>query len=224
MSRQEGYVRWPSTADVPLILTIADRGQGVGGQTPQIAIRRYKESHAGLLDNYYWNTDLSNPSFGGVGDFDPAEFWHTMVPIDVARPGHYTYMFEQTAIGLEWVYHVYYRNTGAPAGIALETHMVTNEVYIPTINPDPVLVGPTTIMGQLELVKGLLHHNSIVDNQTYENGQLTSARVRVFSVPTQIPDIPGGSETAGMLAEFQLESSYDVDGMNQRFALKRVFP
>jgi hypothetical protein len=79
-------------------------------------------------------------------------------------------------------------------------------------------------MGQFELVKGLLHHNSMIDLQTYSEGQLTSARVRMFDNPAHVPATPGGSETSGRIAEFRITAEYDSQGLNKKYVLKRVHP
>lgn len=226
MPQQEGYVRWPTNQDIPLVLMVVDQGGGVTGLTPQVSIRRYRETQGVPLDNWFWDTSTPSPSFGGVGDFVPTATWYDMTEYDATNnPGHYIYLFQQASIGVEWTYIVFFRNLGGFVGMASEVHIVTNEVYIPNVQPDPVVVGPQTVLGQLEIVKGLLHHNAIIDNHTYAgDGQLESARVRVFSTPGQVPNAPGGDETAGMLVSYTIESEYDTDGLNRRFVLKRTFP
>lgn len=218
MPQQEGYVRWPTNVDIPLVLSLVDNsGQGVTGATPQVSIRRYKETHGELLDNEYWDV--------GSDWFVPTPVWYDMVEFDpVNNPGLYIYLFQQSIVGLEWVYIVHYRHAGIPNGMAVETHLITNEVYIPAVQPDPVVVGPNTVLGQLELVKGLLHHNGILDNQVYEDGRLVSARLRMFAHKDAVPDVPGGDELSGKIAEFEIVSEYDNGGLNSRYALKRVFP
>jgi len=218
MPQQEGYIRWPSNQDIPFVLVLVDSaGNGVTGATPQVSIRRYKETRGAVLDNQFWDS--------GINWFSATPTWYNMVEVDpVENPGHYLYLFEQSIVGLEWIYHVYYKHSGVPNGVAVETHIITNEVYIPEIQPDPVIISPNTVMGQLELVKGLLHHNGMVDKQVYEGGQLVSARIRMFASASQIPNEPEGDETAGLLAEFQLESTYNEESSNNKFVLKRVFP
>jgi len=212
---KEEYIRWPSDANIPLVLSLVETtGVGSVGKTPEVSIRRIRETHGGNLDNQFWD---------GAA-FSPAPVWHQLLEVDaVNQPGLYSYLFEQALVGLEWIYTVYYRHTTSPVGFAVETHVITNEVYIPRTQPDPVLIGPETIMGQLELVKGLLHHNAMLDNQVFDEGQLLSARLRMFDNPVNIPAVEGGSETTGLLAEFQIESEYD-GGLNKKFVLKRIFP
>jgi hypothetical protein len=218
MPQQEGYVRWPTTDDIPLMLSLVDSaGAGVTGAVPQVSIRRYKETHGVLLDDHFWDA-ASNW-------FVPTPVWYDMAEYDpVVSPGIYIYLFPQNIVGLEWTYQVYYRNAGVPVGFAAETHLITNEVYIPAVQPDPVVVGPTTVMGQLELVKGLLHHNTILDRQTYDNGRLTSARLRMFATEDLVPETPDGDELSGKIAEFQLVSEYDAGGLNTKYVMKRVYP
>ena len=216
--QQESYIRWPSNQDIPLVLTLANKdGEPLTGKVPQVSIRRYKETRGALLDNHFWNSTLQN--------FIATPVWYNMIEVDAANsPGLYAYTFAQTLVGVEHIYHVYYRHIAVPLGFAFESHMITNEVYIPSSLPDPVVVGPNSIMGQLELVKGLLHHNAMLDNQTYSSGQLATARLRVFDTPANVPVVEGGSEVVGKIAEFTIESAYDVDGLNKRFVLKRVYP
>jgi len=216
MSQQESYARWPTNSKIPLVLSLSDgSGNGLVGASPQVSIRRYRESYGSALDGWYWNGTI----------FQSAPTWFTLPPMDpVNLPGVYTYLFEQDLVGLEIVYVVYYRNTVYPVGFAVEFHIITNEVYIPSVQPDPIILNPQTLMGQLELIKALLHHNGILDKQTYVAGQLTSARLRVFASDNQVPIVEGGIETAGLLAEFSIESAYDSFGLNKKFTLKRVFP
>lgn len=214
MSREE-YIRWPTTADIPLVLSLVEpSGSGAVGKHPQVSIRRYQETHGVPLDNYYWN---------GVS-FVPGPFWHDLIEIDSANsPGMYSYLFEQTKVGLEIIYVVYYRHEVSPVGFAAETHVITNEVYIPHAQPDPIIIGSDTVMGQLEVVKGLLHHNSMLDQQIYDGSLLRSARLRMFDHPNNIPAVDGGNETTGLLAEFEIKAIYE-SGVNKSFTLKRIYP
>ena len=216
MPQQEGYIRWPSDAKIPLTLTLVDSsGLGVIGAAPEVSIRRHRETRGGPLDNYFWTGST----------FISAATWLPLLEVDpVNNPGLYEYLFEQDLIGLEQVYLIHFRNTAPPVGMAVEEHIVTNEIYIPKTQPEPVTIGPQSIMGQLELVKGLLHHNAMLDNQTYVGGQLSSARLRVFDTAAHVPTTPGGSETLGLLAQFAIESAYDISGLNNKFTLKRVLP
>lgn len=235
-----GHFRWPTNVDIPLFLELVDSvGEGVTGKTPQVSIRRYKNIEGGLLDNYYWD---------GAAFID-TPYWHDLSEVDVTdHPGLYTYLFEQSLVGLEIQYLAYYRHLVTPIGFNSETHLVTNEIYIPHTQPDPIVVGPDSIMGQLELMKdggtalfdgmvdslhflnvgigrvlGLLHQNAMVDNQVYDpNNQLTYARLRVFDDEANVPATPGGSETTGLLYEYNITAEYAGFGLVSNFNIKKV--
>ena len=173
MSKEE-YSQWPSDMDIPLLLSLATgEGSPATGKFPQVSIRRTRETHGAALDSYYWNGTT----------FVAAPYWFNLTEVDpVNSPGLYSYLFEQSIVGLENIYSVYYRHTVDPIGFAVETHVITNELFVPETQPDPVFLSPSSIMGQLETIKGLLHHNSILDNQTFAEGQLTSARLRMIEL------------------------------------------
>lgn len=72
-------------------------------------------------------------------------------------------------------------------------------------------------------IAGLLHENSIVDNQVYDSlTQLTAARLRVFDRAANVPATSGGNETTGLKYQYEIEAEYD--GLNKltKYILKRV--
>lgn len=95
---------------------------------------------------------------------------------------------------------------------------------------DPATDSLEALGGQLNLVTdnidrilGLLHQNAIVDNQTYDvQGQLLTARLRVFDSAGNVPLTAGGDETTGLLHEYTIESVWD--GLNHliKYVLKKV--
>lgn len=75
----------------------------------------------------------------------------------------------------------------------------------------------------LSRILGLLHYNAIVDKQTYDvNGQLTGARLRVFTDETKVPSVPGGTETDGLVQEYVIEAQFGGVGVLQKYSLKKV--
>jgi hypothetical protein len=240
MSQHESYIRWPADAKIPLTLSLVDSfGIGVVGAVPEVSIRRYRETHGGSLDNYFWT--------GAV--FTATPTYLPMNPIDpVNNPGIYTYLWEQDIVGLETTYVVQYRNLTSPIGFEVEIHVITNEVYIPETQPEPVIINPQSVLGQLEIIKdggtglfnsstdalhylrfdtarvlGLLHHNAIADRQQYDtNGQLLSCRLRVFDTAAHVPVTPGGTDTIGLLQEYAIEAQYTGAGALTKYALKKV--
>jgi len=136
------YYRWSPNDDISLFLQlVSPSGLGFAGGTPEVAIRRMRATHGGALDGHYWD---------GAGAFTNVPTWLPMSEVDAAnQPGLYTYLFQQSLVGSEWMYFVYYRHTAAPAGFAVEEHLVTNELFIPSGSPAvPVLPGDT-VMGRL---------------------------------------------------------------------------
>jgi len=70
---------------------------------------------------------------------------------------------------------------------------------------------------------GLLHRNAILDLQTYDsNGQLTSARLRVFDSPANVPSTPGGNESIGLLQKYEIAATYVGLNVVTKFTLKQV--
>jgi hypothetical protein len=243
MGLPDGYAKWPSNTKIPLTLTLTDAfGDGVTGAIPECSIRRYRETFGGPLDNYFWD--------GSTG-FVTTPTYFPLTEVDsVNNPGLYTYTFNQDLVGLEYVYLVYFRNS-TPKKVVVETHIVTNEIYIPRTQPDPVIMGPTSVLEQLQLIKdggtelfnpeqdslhylrldaarilGLLHQNAMVDRQLYgPHGMLTSARLRVFESPSYIPSVPGGVETLGLTQEYAIEAAYQGTGETavlSKYLLRRV--
>lgn len=234
------YLRWPTDAKIPILLTLQEiNGEGSTGKFPQISIRRYRDKNGTALDGYYWD---------GVSGFQSSPNWITMTEKDsVELPGLYTYLFDQDLVAIERTYLVYFRHTIIPIGFATELHVVTNDVYAPVDIAEPVIIG-NNVMSELARIKdggtgnfsttrdslyhtnqtllrilGLLHENSIVDNQQYdENNQLNSARLRVFDSVGNLPSSPGGNETTGLLFEYTITADFESLGILKEYKIARV--
>ena len=113
------YFRHDAVDDPTLWLNLVNpsTGTGVTGASPEVAIRRHRASQGGAaLDDYYWDGVI----------FTPTPTWLPMVEYDAAdQPGFYIYLFEQSLIGANTVYLVYYRHTATPVGFDAEEHIVT---------------------------------------------------------------------------------------------------
>ena len=239
MARGE-YLRWDTTSKIPLILNLQEySGEGCSGKSPEVSIRRYRETDGSPLDGYFWN---------GVDGFQVGPNWIVMTEQDsVALPGLYTHIFDQDVVGLEHMYLVYYRHALLPVGFAFELHVVTNDVYSPIQVAEPVIFGNNVLSElarikdgntgnfdvdrdslyhlnvNLDRVRGLLHDNSIVDMQVYDtNNQLTSARLRVFDSAANLPSAPGGNETTGLLFEYTVSASYLALGILEEYKMERL--
>lgn len=81
----------------------------------------------------------------------------------------------------------------------------------------------TAIQADLSRVLGLLHRNAILDKQEYDSqDQLTFARLRVFDSVANLPTTPGGSETVGLLHEYEINAEYDGLNIVKKFTLKQL--
>lgn len=112
------YYRHSLSDDLNLFLSLNLAGVGVTGASPEVAIRRTRESNGGAaLDNFY---------FDGAGGFTSSVTWLAMSEFDATNnPGLYNFFFDQSAVGLKYVYTMYYRNTAAPLiGYAIEEHII----------------------------------------------------------------------------------------------------
>lgn len=71
-------------------------------------------------------------------------------------------------------------------------------------------------------VLGLLHENAMIDQQQYDaQGQLVSARVRVFDSKANVPNNPEGSEATGLLYTYIIESRWGGLNRNTMYKLTR---
>lgn len=235
-----GISRWATDANITLTLELVSRqGAGASTKSPEVAILRHRDEFGNLLDNYYWT---------GSG-FTSTPTFHTMTPIDDTNlPGLYTYLFDQSVVGLSRTYIAYYKHDDEPPGFASDTLIVSNEIFVPKSLGSPLIIGTQTVIGLLEQIKdggtglfepaedslhnlkfgfdrilGLLHENAYLDNQTYDvHGQLESARLRVFDDSSNVPTAPGGSETTGLTQEYLIEASYVGVGVLNSYRLTRV--
>jgi hypothetical protein len=111
--------RWSVDKDIPLLLTLVDgTGAGAAGLSPEVSIRRHRDADGTPLDNHFWT---------GAA-FQAGAVWLPLTALDaVNNPGVYTYLFEQSGIGLEQTYLVTYRNTATIIGTDTELHVVTRD-------------------------------------------------------------------------------------------------
>lgn len=112
------YFSHDRDADATLYLKLMNPAtrQPVLGATPEVKIRRHRNSITGdLLDNYYWDDS----------DFVVAPQWLSMAEYDgTNNPGLYIYFFEQSLVPANVVCFVYFRNIALPAiGFDIEEHI-----------------------------------------------------------------------------------------------------
>lgn len=73
-------------------------------------------------------------------------------------------------------------------------------------------------------VLGLVHENVFIDSTVHDvNGQLVSARVRVFSSKAHVElATDGGSETDGLVATYEMATVYESAGLMGSYRMKRI--
>ena len=239
MGSQELY-RWPRHANVSFrLLLLNEDGTPATGKAPTVQIRREKEPYGAALDLYWWD---------GAGFVDTVQKL-AMSELDATnQPGVYVYEFAQATIGLSQQYLVFFEHTAAPVGSAAEAHIFSDELFVTAGQTEPVTVTNQTVLGNLELMKdggtgdfdgatdslhalglsairlaGLSRENSIYDNITFDAYQQPiSGRLRVYDSAINVPAFPGGSETLGLTAEYEVDASYLGRGQLRSFSLKRV--
>jgi len=135
------YYRWSTDSAIPLFLQLTTPAQaGATGLSPEVAIRRARLLDGTVLDGWYWD---------GAG-FSATPQWHTLAEYDaVNAPGLYVYDWEQNLVGASQIYLVYYRHTVAPIGFAIEEHVVSDELFIPSSSPAVPVIPGDTVMGRL---------------------------------------------------------------------------
>lgn len=74
----------------------------------------------------------------------------------------------------------------------------------------------------LRRLLGLAGEHKIVDQQVFDaNDQLTQARVRLFDSAANLPVNPGGAETTGLVATYQVTATYAAVGRENKYRVQR---
>jgi hypothetical protein len=85
-------------------------------------------------------------------------------------------------------------------------------------------VGTDDLAEQLVRVLGLVHENAFIDDTTYDAfGQLIAARVRLFDSKAHVElATDGGTETTGLIATYQIETTYESGYRMGTYRMKRA--
>ena len=80
------------------------------------------------------------------------------------------------------------------------------------------------LVANMERVLGLLHMNSMVDLQEFNdpNAQITKWRLRHFNDASNVPATEGGAEIAGKLHEYEFEAEYDGANKPKKLVAKVI--
>jgi hypothetical protein len=73
-------------------------------------------------------------------------------------------------------------------------------------------------------ILGLVHENAFIDNTVHDiDGQLVAARVRIFDSKDHVDlATDGGNETTGLVAVYEMVTSYESKGQMGSYKMKKV--
>ena len=146
---------------------------------------------------------------GGVSPLATLDLVHT------AR-GRYEASYTPAAVGVLSAVFIVYADVG---------HSIENIVY--TREVEQIFVtqsGIDDLAAKLVRILGLVHENAFIDNTTHDPfGQLLTARVRLFDSKVNVEAATdGGSETTGLVATYQIETTYENECRMGTYRVKRV--
>jgi len=104
-------------------------------------------------------------------------------------------------------------------------HTVENIVYVRAI--EQIVVTDSSIddlAAKIIRALGLLHENAFIDNTIHDAlGSLVAARIRLFDSKAAVEAATdGGSETAGLIATYEIETTYEADCRMGTYRVKKV--
>lgn len=105
------------------------------------------------------------------------------------------------------------------------SHTIENIVY--TREVEQVLVtndGIDDLAAKLLRILGLVHENAFIDNTVHDGfGNLVAARVRLFETKADADAATdGGSETAGLVATYEVETAYEAECRMGTYRMTKV--
>lgn len=104
-------------------------------------------------------------------------------------------------------------------------HTIENIVYVRAIEQ---IVATDASLDDLaaKIIRalGLLHENAFIDNTVHDAlGSLVAARIRLFDSKANVEAATdGGSETVGLLATYEIETTYEADCRMGTYRVKKV--
>jgi len=130
--------------------------------------------------------------------------------------GRYEASYTPSTVGVLSTVFIVYSDSG---------HTIENISY--TREVEQIFVtqsGIDDLASTLIRILGLVHENAFIDNTTHDAfGQLVAARVRVFDSRTNVEAATdGGSETTGLVATYQIETTYENECRMGTYRMKRV--
>jgi len=103
-------------------------------------------------------------------------------------------------------------------------HTVENITYTRAI--EQVVATDSSVddlASKIARILGLVHENAFIDNTVHDaNGSLVAARIRLFDDATNVPSVGGGSETVGLVATYEITTTYEADCRMGTYRVKKV--
>jgi hypothetical protein len=160
---------------------------------------------------------------GNTSMYPQAELYETgadtpILVLDLAHKakGRYEANWTPEAVGVYAAVFIVYSD--AP-------HTIESIVYTREI--EQVFVTASSIddlAAKLIRILGLVHENAFIDNTVFDSfGSLTAARVRIFNSKEHVEAATdGGTETVGLLATYQIETTYENECRMGTYRVKRI--
>jgi len=160
---------------------------------------------------------------GNASQFPRAEIYAPggTTPIAVLNLGHkargrYEAEYTPTFVGVLSSVFIVYSDTD---------HTIENITYTREVEQIFVTAsGIDDLAAKLVRILGLVHENAFIDDTVHDaTGQLLSARVRIFDSKEHVElATDGGTETDGLVATYQIETTYENDCRMGTYRVKRV--
>lgn len=130
--------------------------------------------------------------------------------------GRYEASWTPATVGVYSALFITYSDSG---------HLVESIVYSREI--EQVFVSQENVddlAAKIVRILGLVHENAFIDNTVHDSfGQLVAARVRLFDSKANVElATDGGSETTGLIATYQIETTYENECRMGTYRVKRV--
>jgi len=192
---------------VTLGVMMTRRGTPVTGETPTVEMRR-------MSDGRYWDWNTLVWSTSPTGTKEATLVEKTWLG------GFYTKTWDHgtTDPDAQGEYTAIYRNVGAPNDFtSIEIFyfrfdwsegagVIADQVWEEALADHLGTAGSAA--EQLAIVRGMCQQNYILDNTVHNSlGLLLEGRIRIFDTAANVPATGGGSETTGLIATYNIETT-----------------
>lgn len=102
----------------------------------------------------------------------------------------------------------------------VESIVYTREIEQVFVTQD----GIDDLAAKIARILGLVHENAFIDNTVHDAlGSLVAARIRIFDSKANVEAATdGGSETTGLIATYEIETTYEADCRMGSYRVKKV--